>query len=150
MLLDMLSKKGRIIFENKPIAWEDAISKSASGLLNEKKIEQSYIEKMIENVNVLGPYIVIAPDLALAHARPEDGVNKVGLSLLITEKPVTFPKEKQVRLIFTLAAPDDKGHLELLSELAQIFSVQDNIETLSNLTTEQEVLKFLKKSLGGN
>lgn len=40
---------------------------------------------MIESVEEYGPYIVIGPHLALAHARPEDGSLKLGLSLSIFE-----------------------------------------------------------------
>ena len=37
---------------------------------------------MIESVHEFGPYIVIAPEIAIAHARPDHNVNEVGLSLL--------------------------------------------------------------------
>ncbi len=34
---------------------------------------------MIDSVNELGPYIVIAPEIAIAHARPRDNdVHQVG------------------------------------------------------------------------
>ncbi|MFG6128711.1 PTS sugar transporter subunit IIA, partial [Staphylococcus aureus] len=46
-------------------------------LLQEQVIEQCYVEAMIESVNELGPYIVIAPEIAIAHARPNNNVHQV-------------------------------------------------------------------------
>ena len=45
-------------------------------------IEERYIDGMIETVKNLGPYIVIAPGVALPHARPEDGVIEPSMSLV--------------------------------------------------------------------
>ncbi|NGY89259.1 PTS sugar transporter subunit IIA [Bacillus megaterium] len=43
--------------------------------------------------------------MALAHARPEDGVNEMGLSLLITKETVKFSEKEEhnAQLIFSLA-----------------------------------------------
>ena len=62
--------------------WEQGIALAAQPLLNQDYFEQSYITSMIDSVKKLGPYIVIAPEIAIAHARPNDEVNKIGLSLL--------------------------------------------------------------------
>ena len=40
---------------------------------------------MINNVKEIGSYIVIAPKVAIPHARPEDGTNKLGISFLKLE-----------------------------------------------------------------
>jgi PTS system mannitol-specific IIA component/PTS system ascorbate-specific IIA component len=57
----------------------------------------------------------------LAHAREDKGVLKTGLSLLKLNRPVMFPEEKLVSVIMVLAAKEEKNHLELMSELADIF-----------------------------
>ncbi|MFB8734775.1 PTS sugar transporter subunit IIA [Bacillus sp. SL00103] len=43
---------------------------------------------MIQSVDQNGPYIVIAPQVAIPHARPEDGVNELSMSLMTFEQPV--------------------------------------------------------------
>ncbi|NGY89260.1 hypothetical protein F6Y05_40540 [Bacillus megaterium] len=65
MLIKLLSKNQRIMFEDKPITWVESIEKVSKPLLNESVIKESYVQKMIDNVNGLGPYIVIAPKLLL-------------------------------------------------------------------------------------
>ncbi|MEM4991979.1 PTS sugar transporter subunit IIA [Priestia sp. SB1] len=150
MLIKLLSKNQRIMFEDKPITWVKSIEKVSKPLLNESAIKESYVQKMIDNVNELGPYIVIAPKIALAHARPEDGVNELGLSLLVSKEPVKFSEKEEhtAQLIFALAATDSVSHLSLLSDLAQIFSDQANINSLCELRTSEEVLQFISKCLG--
>ena len=150
MLIKLLSKNQRIMFEDKPITWVESIKKVSEPLLNESAVKESYVQKMIDNVNDLGPYIVIAPKIALAHARPEDGVNEMGLSLLVTKEPVKFSEKEEhnAQLIFALAATDSVSHLSLLSDLAQIFSDQANIDSLCKLRTAEEVLQFISECLG--
>ena len=59
--------------------WEDAIRRSAQHLLETGKIEERYIRAMIDAVHRVGPYIVLGNHVALAHARPECGVNELSV-----------------------------------------------------------------------
>ncbi|NGY88022.1 PTS sugar transporter subunit IIA [Bacillus megaterium] len=88
--------------------------------------------------------------MALAHERAEDGVNEMGLSLLITKETVKFSEKEEhnAQLIFSLVATDSVSHLSLLSDLAQIFSDQANINSLCELRTSEEVLQFISECLG--
>ena len=56
------------------IDWEDAVRICGEILVKTGKVEAVYVEAMIRHINVLGPYILIAPCVAMPHARPEDGV----------------------------------------------------------------------------
>ena len=84
MALDILTTT-RIIVKEQVNSWHEAITVASQPLLQEQVIEQGYVEAMIESVNELGPYIVIAPEIAIAHARPNNNVHQVGLSLLKVE-----------------------------------------------------------------
>ncbi len=110
--------------------WEEAIRLAAAPLLNNKFIKESYVTKMIANVKEFGPYIVLMPQIAMPHARPEDGVNVVGISLLVLEKSVAFDAEKEANVFFILAAKDSNSHLALLTELAGVLSIQENMDAL--------------------
>ena len=52
--------------------WRAAIKAACQPLLDAGAIEERYVQRCIEIVQAQGPYIVLAPGLALAHARPED------------------------------------------------------------------------------
>ena len=62
--------------------WEEAIRIAAESLLQDQSITENYVQKMISNVREMGPYIVISNDIAIPHARPEDGVLKTAVAIL--------------------------------------------------------------------
>jgi PTS system ascorbate-specific IIA component len=68
-----------------------------------------------------GPYIVLAPGVALAHARPEDGARRLGLGVAVLTKPVTFghPTNDPVDVVFAFGSPDKDAHVGLLAALSR-------------------------------
>ena len=50
--------------------WKEAIRIASVPLVKCGSIEEPYVENMISSVETLGPYIVIMPQFALAHAAP--------------------------------------------------------------------------------
>ena len=82
-----------------------------------------YIDGIISNAKEFGPYFVICPDLALLHARPEQGVIKRQLAVTVLREPVRFKEEgPDVRLLVTLAAEDADSHIDVMRKLAVMFS----------------------------
>lgn len=127
--------------------WEDAIRKSAGRLLKTDKIEETYIDAMIEAVHRVGPYIVLGNHVALAHARPECGVKELAICFSTLNPPVPFGSElfDPVSLIITLAAVDADSHLDLMSELAGVLMVEENVERLIASRTPEEFLRLLQE-----
>lgn len=127
--------------------WEDAICKCAKPLLEAGKIEKSYIDAMIDAVHRIGPYIVLGNHVALAHARPECGVNEMAVHFSTLEPPICFGSDKfdPVSLVITLAAVDADSHLELISELATVLMDPENIDYLVASKTSSEFLGLLNK-----
>ncbi|MGR9050560.1 PTS sugar transporter subunit IIA [Halobacillus faecis] len=143
----MLSQqlKGNIHFLNSVSTWEEAIKESAAPLLDDGSITPKYVEDMIQNVHENGPYIVIVPGIAMPHAKNEDGVvKKTGISLLKLEEAVPFPENKKVNLLFTLAAEDTSGHLDLISDLSSLLIEDEVREKLEQSNSEQEILDLLQ------
>lgn len=144
MLLDLLTK-ATIDVQINAINWEEAIR--AGGLLLRKSgaIEQGYIDGMIRNMKNLGPYIVIAPGIAMPHARPEDGVNFLGLSLVTLRNPVSFGNKDNdpVKLVFCLAATDETKHVQAMAELVRLLSDSRKIKMIENAQTVTEVIQVI-------
>ncbi|MDN6656677.1 MAG: PTS sugar transporter subunit IIA, partial [Staphylococcus simulans] len=114
MALDILTKD-KIKVQDQVPDWSQAITEAAQPLLEQDYIETGYIDAMIDSVKEFGPYIVIAPEIAIAHARPEDNVNKVGLSLLKLNESINFAEDSHyASLIFVLSATDNTSHLNVL------------------------------------
>lgn len=144
MTLDVLTKD-KIIVKDQVDSWEEAIEFAAQPLLTQKYIESSYIDSMIQSVKTLGPYIVIAPHVAIAHARPGNDVYQVGLSLLKLDEAINFSTDSHyAELVFVLSATDSTSHLTVLQNLAQLLGQQENIEALLEASNEEEIINIIK------
>ncbi|HIW12347.1 MAG TPA: PTS sugar transporter subunit IIA [Candidatus Salinicoccus stercoripullorum] len=143
MLKDVLIEEN-IQVQNEIDSWEAAIETASRPLLESGKIEYGYVEEMIQNVHELGPYIVISPQIAIAHARPDGTVNAVSLSLLKLGSPVNFSeRDHEASLIFVLAAVDNEQHLDILRDLAVKLGDQDVVNSLLATTSKKEIYNIL-------
>jgi PTS system ascorbate-specific IIA component len=125
--------------------WREAIRLSGDGLVAGGATTNDYTEQMIKAVEEHGPYIVIAPGIALAHGRPSDAVLQGGLSWVSLETPVEFghPKNDPVTLVIGLAAMDHTTHIEVLKAMAGVLSNKAVRRNLEAATTDEEVRSIL-------
>ncbi|CAH0346484.1 BglG family transcription antiterminator [Bacillus sp. CECT 9360] len=144
-VLTDLIMKDTIQFENSLSGWEEAIEVAAKPLLMKGVIEPSYIDAMIDNVKTMGPYIIIGPEIAIPHARPETGVNRIGMSFLKLQQPVHFLNDERfpVSLLFCIAAIDNSSHLKALSQLTKLLSKKENVEKLKSFKNSDEVFGLI-------
>lgn len=146
MTLEVLTKD-KIIIKDKVEDWKQAIQKASTPLLEQNIIKDGYINSMIKSVEELGPYIVIAPEIAIAHARPDNNVNKVGLSLLKLKEHINFSKDDHyASLIFVLSAIDNDSHLTILKSLAQLLGNMEKVQHLLNSNSKEEILNIIKEN----
>lgn len=148
VLKDLLTEK-TIKLNVEASNWEEAIRKGGELLVQEDFVEPSYVEAMIRNVKELGPYIVIAPGIAMPHARPEDGVKKVCMSLITLKGPVSFDNKEPVKLILTFGATDHHTHLQALSDLMRLFSNSSSIDAILQASEVKEVIDVIELSATG-
>lgn len=147
MLLNELLNIDRIKIDVETSDWEEAIDAGGKMLLKEGLIESRYIEAVKETKKKLGPYIVIAPGIAISHSKPEDGVLEMGMSLIRLKEPVDFGHKTNgpVKLVFTLAATDKKTHLKALRQLMHIFLHKDDLDILFNSKSVGEIVEVINK-----
>ena len=121
--------------------WRHAIRIAGELLCKNHYATAAYTEEMIEAVETLGPYIVVAPGLALAHSRPAPSVTKTGLSLTTLAEPIPFGSEENdpVEIVFALCATDSNSHIEIISRLVAFLDDEENIEFLKHCTDRREV-----------
>lgn len=148
MLLELLNEETiKVCSEAKN--WEDAGRIAGQLLLDSGKIEDRYIDAMIESVKEFGPYIVIAPGIALFHARPENGVKSMCMSLAVFKKGVIFNAEKNdpVKLVFVLGAVDSESHLKVLAETMSLLQDNNAVSSIMASSDEREIISIIKNSL---
>ncbi|QUI24565.1 BglG family transcription antiterminator [Vallitalea pronyensis] len=122
--------------------WEDAIIKAGDLLVKKGFVEQAYIDNMVNAVKDLGPYIVIMPGVAFAHARPDQSVKETCMSMITLKEPVNFGSEQNdpVSIVFAFGAPNNNEHLNALQDLAKFLSVEKNINLLKEVKDKQLIL----------
>ena len=87
--------------------------------------------------------MVIAKNVALPHARPEEGAKKVGLGITVLKHPVKILGQASMKYIFTLAAVDNKRHLTALAELVTLIDQPDFFEMLDSATSVEEAYQWI-------
>ncbi|ASF40668.1 hypothetical protein CEH05_16515 [Halobacillus halophilus] len=150
MLNDLLTKKTIQLKDEVP-SWEEAIKTAAQPLIDQESIHEEYVQAMIDTVHELGPYVVIAPGIAIPHARPEAGVERLGMSFLRLKEPVYFSEKEKHRaqLVIVLAAIDNQTHLKALAQLTELLSNEDNVDKLIAADDQETVLEIINQSVEG-
>ncbi len=108
-----------------------------------------YTGEMLAVLDELGPYFVIAPGIAIAHARPSESVISAGLSLAVLAEPVEFGSDHNdpVRMVFGLCAKDHDGHIEVLAGLAEVLSDDSQVNFLVNAPDASRIREYLALGL---
>jgi len=127
--------------------WPQALGICARPLLKADVIQPAYVTAIVERPQRLGPYYVLAPGLAMPHARPEEGAKGLGLSLLKLQQGVSLGSEEfdPVDIIIMLAAPDKHSHIEMISALAELFSSDEDMNKLHQATNIEEIKTIIAR-----
>ena len=122
-----------------------AIELAGELLVQSGKAKHSYVASMLDAVERFGPYIVIAPGIALAHGKPSEDVIETGLSLLVLKQAIEFhhAQNDPVQLVFGLAATDHESHIETMAKLAELLSDQDRVSTLLTSSDSEQIRVLL-------
>lgn len=125
--------------------WREAVTLAVTPLIESGHVEQRYIEGIFENTEQYGPYYVIAPLIALPHARPEQGALKNGLSVLLLHEKVPFSDDNHdVKLVIGFAATDSESHLQSLVSLSTLLSDEEKLPLIMQASSEEELYDFFK------
>ena len=121
--------------------WTAAITAAGDALVRSGAATSAYTDRMIAVIREFGAYIVIAPGLALAHARPGADVLADGLCVVTLAEPVAFghPHNDPVSVIVGLAVTGADNHLQFVAELANVFNDPAVIPALAGATTAEFV-----------
>lgn len=131
--------------------WQQAVTAAGQILVDQGSITSEYIENMIGAVNELGPYMVLMPHFALAHAAPCAAVLRDDMSLIILDEPVVFGSPNDpVKVILCLACIDKESHMNALTRVAEAMMDESVFNALMSASTAEdayEALNSLQQSL---
>lgn len=112
--------------------WKNAIRLSAEPLLAQGYMAEHYIEAIFKSHEEFGPYYLLAPGLAMPHARPEQGALRNGLAFLHIKEGISFGSTENdpVYVVIMLCACSGNEHITMIGELAELFSDRQKLERL--------------------
>lgn len=122
--------------------WQGAIRAAGKLMVADGAVEERFVDAMIRVAKEFGPYIVVAPGIALPHARPEDGVIQASIAIVRLKTPVDFGNEDNdpVYLVVALAAVDQEQHIDGLRQLALVLGNSEKIDAIKAATSKEELL----------
>ena len=126
--------------------WEEAVRLSVRPLVDAEMVSEAYADAIVRGVREMGPYVVVAPHVALPHARPECGALGNALGVVTLREPVSFGSKENdpVRYLFPLSATDNDGHLGALQELVELLRRPEFFERLDGAETPAEVIDVVR------
>ncbi len=125
--------------------WKEAVCQSVAPLERDGSVTESYKEAIIENVEQLGPYICIAPHVALPHARPEQGAVKSQIAVTLFRREVDFNREDaKASLFISLAAADSESHLDALMQITDILQDEERTAKILQARNVLELYHYFK------
>lgn len=126
--------------------WIDAMKSSGQLLVDSNFIKKEYIDATLDTVKKYGPYIVIAPGIALSHSRPSENVIKTGVSLITLSNPICFNSENDpVDIVITLAAINDNDHLGILQHLSCYLSEDDKLDYIRSCSKPEDLARDINE-----
>ena len=127
--------------------WEDAVRASVKPFINNGIVKPEYADRVVEMVHEYGPYICIAPHIAIPHAMAPELVlsEEAHICFMKVNNPVIFGEGdiERSELFFALCAPSGQAHMQELMVLAEALEDEELIDALLNAKTDADFRELL-------
>lgn len=127
--------------------WREAVAIAGRLLVDAGCCTDDYVRAMQEGVIEFGPYIVIAPGVAMPHARPEAGVLKPGVSIITLAEPREFGNEANdpVDFVIAFAAVDKNAHIKTLQQIVGLLENEQAMAAVRAATSDDALWAALEQ-----
>lgn len=133
-----------ISIKNSANNWQEAIDISMSSLLANHYITSDYIKAIKDSTLNNGPYYILAPGVAMPHARPECGAIKTGMSLTLLKQEVTFADDNEgIKLLIGLSAADSDSHIGAIQALSELLCEEEALTALLAAKSEKQLADII-------
>jgi mannitol/fructose-specific phosphotransferase system IIA component (Ntr-type) len=129
---------------SEPITFESAVAGAVDLLVQDGRAQADYQAQVLASLASLGPYFVVAPGIALAHAAPSEAVIEPGFALLKLEQgAISGSGNDPVQLVFAFCSPNNSAHIEMLGSFANWISNPGQVNLLLNASAESVIRSYL-------
>ncbi|MCR8670542.1 PTS sugar transporter subunit IIA [Agrococcus sp. HG114] len=126
--------------------WRAAVRAAGVDLVTARAVGRAYVDELVQQIEEGGPYCVVAPGVAVPHAKASGVVRRDALAIVVLDEPVAFghPHHDPVRVVIGLAATSPKRHLQMLAELANALDASGVTEAVAAATSREEAIAALR------
>ncbi|GGL57371.1 BglG family transcription antiterminator [Sporolactobacillus putidus] len=128
--------------------WKEAVSKAFNPLTRNQDVYPIYVQKILDLSEKKGPYMIIKDQVMLAHATPQNGVNKLSMSMLLLHNSteIKYKKiSKAIKVIFCLAPIDRVSHVKALGQLLNLLNNNDLYNQLIKAENQHSIQLIFEK-----
>ena len=140
--LSGILSENKVVFKNDVKDWKEAINILGNILQKNGSINNKYTQSMIDNIENLGPYIIIDDNIALPHSQSLGNVYKTDISLLILKEAVDI-KGRMAKIFFCFSTIDEKNHLEILNDIYKLILRPNFIKEMGNIDNYQKLVEYI-------
>jgi len=143
---DLLLVPGCVNMQATARSWQEAVTQAGTLLVKRGIATDSYVDAMVKTVLDFGPYVVVAPGIAIPHASPSSGALKLGASFLKLSSPVSFghPHNDPVTFVIAISVPDKDIVASLLEDLTLVLLDHNARDGMLKAETAEDVVRVLK------
>ncbi|MDC3424577.1 BglG family transcription antiterminator [Aquibacillus sp. 3ASR75-11] len=124
--------------------WETGIRHAAKPLLDNQSITTEYVDIMIHSHDFENPYMFLGKSMAIPHASPENGVNRLSMSLLIVKNGVLFSKDLNIHFIVVIAPTDASQHVKAIYQLSKLAENGEMLQKLLDANSNSSIVETLE------
>lgn len=126
--------------------WRAAVRAAGVDLVTARAVGRAYVEELVQQIEQAGPYCVVAPGVAVPHAKASGVVRRDALAIVVLDEPVAFghPHHDPVRVVIGLAATSPKRHLRMLAELANALDASGVTDRLASAGSRDDAIAALR------
>ena len=115
-------------------------------LRDKNYLSENYIQAIKESTINNGPYYIIAPVVAMPHARPECGALQTGMSFILLEQGVYFPgNDEPIKLLSVLSAAEAESQIGANQTLSVLLCEEEILEQLLTASSEKQLADIISR-----
>lgn len=122
---------------------EEAIRRAGELLVGNGYVEDKYIDSMFEREKSVSTFMGNAVAIPHGTSDSKQWIEKSGLSIITVPDGVEYGDGNVAMLIIGIAGKGDE-HLEILSNIAQVCSDEDNVARIVQAESKEELLAFFE------
>ncbi|MBK5142555.1 PTS sugar transporter subunit IIA [Budviciaceae bacterium BWR-B9] len=126
-------------------SWREAVALAATPLIELGYVKTEYIQGIIDNTLEYGPYYLIAPGIALPHARPQQGALRNGVAFTTLSQPVSFGHDEcdPIWLLICVSATDAEQHIKTIQTIVSLLDDSALIAEIQKAKSDNQLYQLL-------